>query len=266
MKSPFPGMDPYLEDYWREVHHGLITYARDRLQAVMPQDLRARVEQRVFVSADAPETRTIFPDVYVVDHGRPQGPSSAAAGGTDVGTAVAEPVIVNCDVEPLTQGYIEIVDGASGNRVVTVIEFLSPSNKVPGVGQDLYLRKQQETIDAGTSLVEIDLTRIGSRVLAFPITCLRPQYRTPYMMCVRRAWKRGKAEVYPVPLQQRLPTIRIPLRQTDQDVTLDVQSLVDRACENGRYDNLNYRAEPLPPLDSPDATWADQWLREKGLR
>lgn len=24
--SPFPGMDPYLERFWRNVHHRLVTY------------------------------------------------------------------------------------------------------------------------------------------------------------------------------------------------------------------------------------------------
>ncbi len=28
MPSPFPGMDPYLESHWRDVHHSLITYTR----------------------------------------------------------------------------------------------------------------------------------------------------------------------------------------------------------------------------------------------
>ena len=32
MASPFPGMDPYLEQFWGDVHHALITYARDQLQ------------------------------------------------------------------------------------------------------------------------------------------------------------------------------------------------------------------------------------------
>src|SRR5437588_710249 len=46
--SPFPGMDPYLERYWGGIPHTLITYARDHLQEALPDDLRARVEERVF--------------------------------------------------------------------------------------------------------------------------------------------------------------------------------------------------------------------------
>ena len=39
MKSPFPGMDPYLEQSWRDVHAALIIYSRDQLQSQLPEDL-----------------------------------------------------------------------------------------------------------------------------------------------------------------------------------------------------------------------------------
>ena len=43
MASPFPGMDPYLEQFWRDVHARLIIYAADQLQGRLPGDLRARL-------------------------------------------------------------------------------------------------------------------------------------------------------------------------------------------------------------------------------
>src|SRR5262245_3320500 len=53
MTSPFPGMDPYLEQHWGDVHSSLIIYARDQLRRKLPGDLRARVEERVFVESFA---------------------------------------------------------------------------------------------------------------------------------------------------------------------------------------------------------------------
>ena len=50
MKSPFPGMDPYLEGHWGDLHHRLIQYAGDALQPGLPNDLRAWVEERVFLA------------------------------------------------------------------------------------------------------------------------------------------------------------------------------------------------------------------------
>ena len=70
MKSPFPGMDPYLEQHWRDVHHALITYARDQLRPMLPHDLRPRIEERVFVESDDGEPLEIYPDVYVVEYPR----------------------------------------------------------------------------------------------------------------------------------------------------------------------------------------------------
>ena len=45
MPSPFPGMDPYLEQFWGDIHHRFITYACDQLQITLPGDLRDALEQ-----------------------------------------------------------------------------------------------------------------------------------------------------------------------------------------------------------------------------
>jgi hypothetical protein len=83
----------------------------------------------------------------------------------------------------------------------------------------------------------------------------------------RRAWKPLEAEIYPLPLEQRLPSIRIPLRETDDDVRLDLQPLIDQAYANGRYGHsLDYTRPPAPPLEGSDAAWADHLLRQAGRR
>ena len=262
MDSPFPGMDPYLEQHWGDVHHNLITYARDQLQPGLPDDLRARVEERVFVAFEEAEGRGIYPDLRVVERRASQPVATAA----EQGVAVAEPLVIHLGDEPVTEGYIEIIDTASGNRVVTVIELLSPANKVPGEGQNLYLKKQREVIAAAASLVEIDLTRSGKRVLALASARIPPSHRTTYQICVRRGYRKLEYEVYRVPLLERLPTIAVPLRQTDADAPLELQTLIDQCYRNGRYDDLNYRIDPDPPLDAADAAWSDQLLRTKGRR
>ena len=127
MASPFPGMDPYLEQFWRDVHASLIIYARDQLQGKLPVDLRARVEERVVVEPGEGEDRNVYPDIRVVERGR--GPSAAATAMTDV--AVLEPVILQLEDEPMTETFIEIIDVGSGKRVVTVIEVVSMANKLP---------------------------------------------------------------------------------------------------------------------------------------
>jgi hypothetical protein len=264
MRSPFPGMDPYLEAFWGDVHHTLITYSRDTLLRALPGDLVARVEERVFVESSEGESRNIIPDVRVVERGRPREHSPLSGNGI----AVAEPLIVHLDQdEPTRQGFIEIIDIKSGRRVVTVIEILSPSNKVPGAGRELYEKKQKELKDGNVSLVEIDLLRAGARVLSVPFDRIPDGHRTPYAVCVRRGWKPFEIEYYRIPLRDRLPAIAIPLRRDDRDVPLDLQALLDQCYEIGRYGiEIDYRDEPEPPLGPDDTKWADALLRERSKR
>jgi hypothetical protein len=79
MPSPFPGMDPYLEQFWGDVHQSLITYARDQLQEVLPGDLRARIQERVFVELPNGLERNMYPDIRVVERGRRSGRGRTAA-------------------------------------------------------------------------------------------------------------------------------------------------------------------------------------------
>jgi hypothetical protein len=180
---------------------------------------------------------------------------------------VAEPLVVHLEQdEPVRQGFIEILDIKSGRRVVTVIELLSPSNKRPGPGRRLYLKKQAELRDGGVSLVEINLNRTGRHVLTLPFDQIPSGHRSPYAACVRRGWSPGEVEYYPIPIRERLPAIRIPLRRDDPDVVLDLQALVDHCYEAAGYDDIDYGEDPDPPLRPHDARWADALLRERGLR
>lgn len=259
MPSPFPGMDPYLEQFWGDVHHRLITYACDQLQGVLPTELRARVQERVFVESPVGQERTMYPDIRVIERGRRGGASPASAGGL----AIAEPLRIRLPDEPITQGYIQIIDLATGRRIVTVIEVLSPSNKLPGPGQKLYEKKQQECQAGAVNLVEIDLLRSGPWVLSVP-EHLVP---APYRVCVYRAGGDGLGEIYRLPLRQRLPVIQVPLRESDDDVPLDLQALIDQCYQNGGYDeDIDYQAEPDPPLSAGDARWARALLRQHGKR
>src|SRR5438132_8180930 len=71
MPSPFPGMDPYLEAHWRDIHASLIIYARDSLQGVLPGSLRARVEESVLLETPLGiGDHALYPDVRVVEYAR----------------------------------------------------------------------------------------------------------------------------------------------------------------------------------------------------
>ncbi len=263
MKSPFPGMDPYLEWHWGDVHTRLTTYASDQLAGQLPSDLRVRVEEYVAVDEENGDSIAFVPDVRVEE--RRVGGESDTAGTPSTGVAVAEPLVIQLHIEPPTLRYLRIVDVRSGNRLVTAIEFLSLANKKGKKGRTAYRKKQRKLIAGGANLVEIDLLRAGSYVLRAPQDFVPLEYQRPYRVCVYRA-SRDHAEVYRVSLREPLPTIRIPLRKRDADVHLNLQDLIAKSYENGRYDDVDYKGEPIPPLDSDDARWADALLKEKGLR
>lgn len=254
-------MDPYLESRWRSVHHRLVTYAGDQLQQVLPRRYRAEVEEREIVAGSPDGGRSIYPDAFLVER-RPNKARLSAAGAA----AIAGPVVIEVKDEPITEAYLEIVDTASGNRVVTAVEFVSPTNKTPGDGNQLYVRKQREYVGGGVTRVGIDLTRDGDRRLVLPVLHIPPAHRALYLACVRRAWMPTRIDAHPMPLQLPLRTIGVPLDESSEDVPLDLQSLVVQCYRNGRYDDLDYHVDPVPPLPPEDAAWADALLRSAGRR
>lgn len=264
MPSPFPGMDPYVERYWREIHHGLCTYARDALQPQVRPKLQARLDERLVVeSDDLDEPRTIIPDVRVEVS---RGGEAIGAGGMAV--AENEPMVVRfLASEPAHEAFVQIIDPADGNRLVTVIEFLSPSNKRPGLGRRQYLAKQAELRDARVSLVEIDLVRAGAWSLLVPRRSIPTKRRATYNICVHRGWLDDVCEVYAVRVNRALPKVRIPLRKGDADAQLDLQALFNQAYDNGPYaDSIDYAGDADPPLTGDAAAWADELLRQAGRR
>jgi hypothetical protein len=261
MKSPFPGMDPYLERRWRDVHATLISYARELLNKQLPPDLAARTEDRVYVESGGESIRAIHPDVRVSE----QQPLPEMTLPELSSVTVAQPIMIELDAEPVTEHFIEIIE-LDGERVVTAIEFISPTNKIPGDGRDAYLKKRREFIESRANLVEIDLVRSGDWVSLMRPYRVPAAHHTAYRACVRRASQPARAELYPIPLRSPLPTIPVPLRADDPLVTLNLQELLNRTYETGRYAGMNYGRECDPPFSAEDAVWADEILRNAGRR
>jgi hypothetical protein len=255
-RSPFPGMDPWLESDWSGVHHVLINDLADQLAAALPGDLYVEVEEDLYVVGDlAPRSTTFRPDVAVF-YGRDGTRPSLA---TDVNVAVVEPIHIVLSAEPVTQGHIEIRTLAADHPLVTAIEVFSPTNKRDRRARVEYRRKRQRYYDAGATVVEIDLLRGGRPLIGVPLEYIPEGDRQAYACGVRCGGLSGDIELdyYPLPLRQRLPAIRVPLRPRDAAVTIDLQPPVDRAYARGRYGTrLDYTRPPSPRLSAEDAAWA----------
>ena len=164
MPSPFPGMDPYLEapELWPDVHHGLISEIQAALNLALKPHYVSRVEERVYISDENdPGRAAIIPDVHVQIASTRPGYDAANPAG-DGGLAVAMPVTATTMIEEeIREARVVVVD-AVGKQVVTVIEVLSPTNKIVGSrGRASYEAKRLDVMQSPAHLVEIDLLRDG---------------------------------------------------------------------------------------------------------
>jgi Uma2 family endonuclease len=249
-------MDPYLEapGLWPGLHQRLITYTADELQLLVRPNYRAQMGERLYVMETS---RDIYPDVALIQ--RPsREPASAGVSkpaATETILVADPPFVVDFLLTEYREPFIEIVHSASG-QVVTVIEILSPANKAPGKGYELYRQKQQEILNSQVHLVEIDLLSQGLYTIAMPETGLTrlPSHR--YLVNVSRSPDRHHFELYPISLSQRLPRCRIPLKAPDADITLDLPTIFNRCYDNGGYaDFVDYTQPPLVPLSEEEEKW-----------
>ena len=260
MPSPFPGMDPYLEarSIWPDVHVSMITYIRESLQPNLRPKYIARIEEREQL---AQTSQDYVPDVLLLRTQRETTTSYVATRSL----VADEPQIVTTLDEDYRELYLEIIARDSGD-VVTLIELLSPTNKV-GNGRSQYIQKQTDLLATDVNLVEIDLLGYGQpTVLTRNVPITRPaDWR--YLINISRAERRRSLEFYAVPLHQKLPNCRIPLRPPDADVVLDLTAVFSRTYDIGSYDLLiDYSQTPDTSLRDFETTWLNSHLQAKGIR
>jgi hypothetical protein len=256
-KSPFPGMDPFLEQDWTDVHSALVAYCCDQLQDQLPQNLCARLSVRFVLEDDL-----CFENPFCCSNARvveSRCTTDTAVVGYTQDSIQPDTYLVENRAEPASQRFIEIVDSQTRSRVITTIELISPSNKVPGQARDLFLTKRKDCLNAGVNVVEIDLTRGGDRSSILPLAKVVSQ--PTYVGCVWRAIRKDAIAVYLMPLAQPLKPMRIPLRATDEDVVLQMQPLVAQAYDRGRYGNLDYSRPLYPPLSDEESAFLHQTLQ-----
>ncbi len=264
MPSPFPGMDPYLENpsLWPDVHIELISAMRGTLNRLLGARYATRIQERIYVSTDDDPGRIVLiPDVPIAS--RPAKNGSSAKLRKTASPDVAEPLVLETLLdEEVREPYLEVIDTAN-HKVVTVIEVLSPANKIAGSkGLESFRGKRDAIMRSHAHWVEIDLLRGGVSL------ALRERIRPhEYFVHVSPIKLRSRGLVWPVRLSQRLPAIRIPLRSGDEDVLLDLQDALNSAYDRAGYDWLiDYAKQPVPRLTSQWAKWADRYLRDKGVR
>ncbi|MCI0682006.1 MAG: DUF4058 family protein [Gemmataceae bacterium] len=254
MPSPFPGMNPYLENdsVWQDFHQSLCMVMRDALVPQIRPDFYAKVNEHLFIHDSTAEDRRLLgrADVGIT---RPPtvngGPASVAV--LEAFCEIEAPTVI--DVE--RSGYIEIFSKYD-DSLVTVIELLSPTNKKLE-DREQFIAKRREIMARGIHYVEIDLLRGNPRMPA------KDMPDCDYCVLVARAERRPKLGLWPLKLHEPLPPIRIPLRPPHADAILELQQLLNEVYDAAGYEDHIYRFEPQPRLHPQDAEWARQFLPVK---
>jgi hypothetical protein len=246
MKSPFPGMDPFIEafDLWGDFHNSLINEIRNDLAAQVPDGYVVRAGERTFITTQTveefgEEERAIQPDVSISakSHRRSRTKKAMTVGG---GPAIREqPVemLATSETEH-REAYLEIHALEPDRRLVTAVEMLSPTNKGNNSkGRKLYLKKRQPLLAGSANFVEIDLLRRGRRM---PMAQSWPQ--SPYYLLVSRKNEAPRCKVWPAYSLRPLPAIPVPLDPGIPDLRLSIQPLIERTYRTGNYDSdIDYR-------------------------
>src|SRR4051794_32235551 len=159
MPSPFPGMNPYLEqdDVWHDFHERFLPLVAEVLGAQVRPNYIVKIDEHVYVHELPTEPRRFIGRADLAVGPVPR--AVAAQAGLGVLEAPATVELPAVDVERLT--FVEIRDRRH-RELVTVIELLSPSNKRNGPDREQYQAKRGQLLSSSVHVVEIDLLRGGA--------------------------------------------------------------------------------------------------------
>lgn len=244
MKSPFPGMDPYIESklLWPDFHNSLAYEIKVSLNRTLaPNYIAITTPHVTYHMIQIDKDKGIRPDVGVLGPSEPK-----LSGGVAVAPAASiSPYITNqIEVElPLKLHRVEVRHTES-KAVVTIIEILSPVNKTPShQAHEDYLRKRRDILRSRVHFMELDCLRGGTRP---PL--VSPVPTASYYVTLSRYEDRPSVAVWPIQLTDPLPTVPIPLQQPDPDVILNLNEIVTTIYQRGAYQRqIDYTQSPPPP-------------------
>jgi len=273
MPSPFPGMDPYVEEnpLFHEIHTQMLASAQGQLNPRLRPKYVARIERHAWVGGDwgleVGEFDEGVPDVAVIEsnlNGADRKYPSSAKLATAAPTAVLTETLDPDELELMRQRRIVVYVDRKPRQVVTVIELISPSNKQAGsTSQRLFLEKRDSAIHAGVNWVEIDLLRSGRRFDS-PAESEPSHYAAYLAIC---HGERREHQVFAWSVRDRLPTMAIPLLNGDA-APWDVQACFDEAYERTAADTeVDYATNPPPPrFSDEDLAWIRERLERDSIR
>jgi hypothetical protein len=211
-------MDPYLEApaHWPLFQQGLVVGLSEVLQPSLGERYRLRTGVRTYVNE-----QVLFTSIIREEH---------------------------------KEEYIEIRQ-RSTDRVISVVDIVSPANRATTKGRQEYKKKRDEYRKLNANLIELELVLQGATCLDISSEGL-PEF--DYAVSVCRARQQDRYEIYTTTLQKRLPRIRLPLAADDRDLIVDLQAVFTRCHDRFFAAKIDYQKDPPMLLKEPDYKWLRQ--------
>ncbi len=247
MASPFPGMNPYLEqaDVWQDFHGRFVPALADALAPLVRPSFIVKIEEHVFIHEPPAEYRILIGrgDVSLSDEDSGGDPVSGTA-------TIVSPMMARIPTVDFEKHLFLEVRDRKNRDLITVMEVLSPTNKKPSADREQYLAKRANLLRSAAHFVEIDLLR------GWPRMPIEEATDCDYSIMVSRVEDRPKVNYWPLHLRDPLPPIPIPLRPPHGNVEIDLQAVLHTVYDRAFYKDHLYRGKPTPPLSPADAAWA----------
>jgi hypothetical protein len=247
MPSPFPGMDPILEDpsLFPEFRFCFVMQLMGTINAMIPAPYYAARSERIWA--------IVKPDVV-------QDPTGNAE--------LLDPLSV-LQIDGFPDNYHEIrAMSAKGHQVFTAIDVFGVLHKSPELTNRASVVQSPRPYSLSTvNHVEIDLLREGVHATSIPWARLKEKVgKFEYHVCIQRGDQPDDFAVFPIRQTDRLPIIPIPITPKVEPIFVDLQLVLDRCFDSGAYTRRPiYRAQLASMQMSRGPKWAEQILREKGL-
>ena len=208
---------------WLDFHAKFLNYWQESIAESLPANYEARIgEQVTLVRSVGPPWR-VGPDVSIVRSNLGEYVWDAESLSTT--TVMLDHLEIK---EELHETRIEILL-RKDRRLVTVLELLSPSNKVEP-GWSRYLDKRSTLLGQPVHLVELDLLESGHR-----LPQQQPLPVGEYYCFVSRVEQRRRCSVTAWQGTASIPTVPIPLLDPDNDISSPLQSVFETTFARGLY-------------------------------
>lgn len=218
MPSPFPGMDPYLENrlVWEDFHTTFLVSLRAALKPLLPSDFVARLEERLYVVewAYKETAKEVFLEIR----------------------RVREPGEIVTVIELLSPANKESGRGRE--------EYLRKQRDL--LASDTHLI-EIDLLREGTYTLAPSQTALRSEYGHWD-----------YLVSLHRAPATSGYHdfaVWPLTVRDRLPEILVPLTDDQPDLVLDLQAVFNRAYDEGPTETIDYSQPCIPPLSESDSDW-----------